>query len=166
MISFEMEDLIGVLQGLKPYFIAIAALLIAAIIITVAVGKKGKKLKSLIRKEAWIAAIAGIAIVVNMICFGPMNTLITLATGSGQVTEETTAEASAVAQQIAEEGFVLLQNEENLLPLADTTNLNLFGWASTNPVYGGAGSGGMNALFPVVSLIDGLKAPDLKSIRI
>ena len=112
----------------------------------------------MIRKEAWIAAIAGIAIVVNMICFGPMNTLITLATGSGQVTEETTAEASAVAQQIAEEGFVLLQNEENLLPLADTTNLNLFGWASTNPVYGGAGSGGMNALFPVVSLIDGLKS--------
>lgn len=40
MISFEMEDLIGVLQGLKPYFIAIAALLIAAIVITVAVGKK------------------------------------------------------------------------------------------------------------------------------
>ena len=30
MISFEMEDLIGVLQGLKPYFIAIAALLIAS----------------------------------------------------------------------------------------------------------------------------------------
>lgn len=49
MISFEMEDLIGVLQGLKPYFIAIGALLLAAIIITVAVGKKEKKLKSLIR---------------------------------------------------------------------------------------------------------------------
>ena len=157
MISFEMEDLIGVLQGLKPYFIAIAALLIAAIVITVAVGKKEKKLRSLIRKESWIAAIAGIAIVVNMICFGPMNTLITLATGSGQVTEQTTAEASEAALQIAEEGFVLLQNEENLLPLTGTTKLNLFGWASTNPVYGGAGSGGMNALFPVVSLIDGLK---------
>ena len=157
MISFEMEDLIGVLQGLKPYFIAIAALLIAAIVITVAVGKKEKKLRSLIRKESWIAAIAGIAIVVNMICFGPMNTLITLATGSGQVTEQTTAEASEAALHIAEEGFVLLQNEENLLHLTGTTKLNLFGWASTNPVYGGAGSGGMNALFPVVSLIDGLK---------
>ena len=65
MISFEMEDLIGVLQGLKPYFIAIGVLLLAAIIITVAVGKKEKKLKSLIRKESWIAAVAGIAIVVN-----------------------------------------------------------------------------------------------------
>ena len=157
MISFEMEDLIGVLQGLKPYFIAIGVLLIAAIVITAAVGKKEKKLKSLIRKETWIAAIAGIAIVVNMICFGPMNTLITLATGSGQVTDETTKEASDVALRIAEEGFVLLQNEENLLPLTGTDKLNLFGWASTNPVYGGAGSGGMNALFPVVSLIDGLK---------
>ena len=157
MISFEMEDLIGVLQGLKPYFIAIGVLLLAAIIITVAVGKKEKKLKSLIRKESWIAAVAGIAIVVNMICFGPMNTLITLATGSGQVTDETTKEASDVALRIAEEGFVLLQNEENLLPLTGTDKLNLFGWASTNPVYGGAGSGGMNALFPVVSLIDGLK---------
>ena len=66
MISFEMEDLIGVLQGLKPYFIAIGVLLLAAIIITVAVGKKEKKLKSLIRKESWIAAVAGIAIVVNI----------------------------------------------------------------------------------------------------
>ena len=103
-----------------------------------------------------IAAVAGIVITVNMICFGPMNTLITLATGSGQVTEATTAEASEVAKNIAEEGFVLLQNEDNLLPMTGTTKLNLFGWASTNPVYGGAGSGGMNALFPVVSLIDGL----------
>jgi hypothetical protein len=60
MISFEMEDLIGVLQGLKPYFIAIGVLLIAAIVITAAVGKKEKKLKSLIRKETWIAVIAGI----------------------------------------------------------------------------------------------------------
>ena len=31
MISFEMEDLIGVLTGLTPYFIAIGAALIAMI---------------------------------------------------------------------------------------------------------------------------------------
>ena len=157
MISFEMEDLIGVLQGLKPYFIVMAVLLILAIFITAAVKGKEKKLKALIRKETWICAVAGIAVVVNMICFGPMNTLITLATGSGQVTDATTEEASGTALQIAEEGFVLLQNEDGMLPMADTDKLNLFGWASTNPVYGGAGSGGMNALFPVVSLIDGLK---------
>ena len=157
MISFEMEDLIGVLQGLKPYLIAIAVFLIAAIVITVAVKGMAKPKKALIRKGSWLAALAAIAITVNMICFGPMSTLITLATGSGQVSEGTTAEASAVAQQIAEEGFVLLQNEENTLPMEGGSKLNLFGWSSTNPVYGGAGSGGINDLFPVVSLIDGLK---------
>ena len=51
MISFEMEDLIGVLQGLKPYFIVMAVLLILAIFITVAVKGREKKLKALIRKS-------------------------------------------------------------------------------------------------------------------
>jgi len=157
MISFEMEDLIGVLQGLKPYLIAIALFLVAAIVATVVAGKQEQPRRGLIRKLSWLAALAGIAVTVNMICFGPMSTLITLATGSGQVTEETTEEASAVAADIAREGFVLLENEDATLPLAEGTKLNLFGWASTNPIYGGAGSGGINDLFPVVSLIDGLK---------
>ena len=43
MISFEMEDLIGVLQGLKPYFIGIAAALAAAVLVTILVGKQEKK---------------------------------------------------------------------------------------------------------------------------
>ena len=60
MISFEMEDLIGVLQGLKSYFIAMAILLILAIFITAAVKGREKKLKALIRKETWICAVAGI----------------------------------------------------------------------------------------------------------
>ena len=58
--------------------------------------------------------------------------------------------------QIAEEGFVLLENE-GVLPLQNTKRLNLFGWASTNPVYGGAGSGGLNDLYHKVSLIEGIE---------
>ena len=157
MISFEMEDLIGVLQGLKPYFTAIAVMLLAAILITVLVKKKPKAQRGFIRKGTWLAALAGIAVTVNMICFGPMSTLISLASGSGQVTEETTKEAEEIALNVAREGFVLLQNDESLLPIADTTNLNLFGWASTNPVYGGSGSGGINDLFRIVSLRQGLE---------
>ena len=157
MISFEMEDLIGVLQGLTPYFIGMGIALLAAILITVLVGRQAKAKRAFIRKEAWLAALLAICVIVNLICFGPMNALISLATGSGQVTQETTDEATAVAQQIAEEGFVLLENENNLLPLKDTKKLNLFGWASTNPIYGGAGSGGINDLFPIVSLEEGLR---------
>ena len=151
-----MEDLIGVLQGLKPYFIGIAAALAAAVLVTILVGKQEKKKRSFLRKEAWLAALLAVVIIINMICFGPMSALISLVSGSGQVTEATTEKAAAVAQQIAEEGFVLLENENNLLPLQETKKLNLFGWASTNPVYGGSGSGGINDLFPIVSLEQGL----------
>ena len=156
MISFEMEDLIGVLTGLTPYFIAICAALVLALIVTIAVGKQKKPLRSLIRKEAWIAALLAIIVTVNMICFGPMSTLISLATGSGSVSEATTKEASDVALKIAEEGFVMLENENSMLPLESGKKLNLFGWASTNPIYGGAGSGGINDLYQIVSLEKGL----------
>ncbi|MRH41624.1 hypothetical protein GH741_02925 [Aquibacillus halophilus] len=54
-------------------------------------------------------------------------------------------ESTEVAEQIADEGIVLLQNEENALPLAKGTKVNVFGWSFTAPIYGGAGSGGTDA---------------------
>lgn len=50
-----------------------------------------------------------------------------------------------IASQIADEGIVLLQNNEDLLPLTESTPLNVFGWSFTEPVYGGTGSGKVNA---------------------
>ena len=160
MIGFEMEDLIGVLQGLIPYFIAIGVALVLAIAVTVAVGRLPKEKKRFVRGEAWMAALLAVAVVINLICLGPMSALLSLVGGGGTrtvVTDELAGEASATALKIAEEGFVLLENED-ILPLAAGKKLNLFGWASTNPVYGGAGSGGINTLYPTVSLIDGLKS--------
>ena len=159
MISFEMEDLIGVLQGLVPYFIAIAVALVAAIAVTVAVKKLPKARKKFIRGESWLAALLAILIVANLICLGPMSALLSLVGGGATpttISEDLAKEAEAVATQIAEEGFVLLEHE-GVLPLQDTKRLNLFGWASTNPVYGGAGSGGLNDLYHKVSLIEGIE---------
>ena len=159
MISFEMEDLIGVLQGLVPYFIAITAALVAAIAVTVAVKKLPKARKQFSRGESWLAALLVIVIVANLICLGPMSALLSLVGGGTTpttISESLTREAEAVATQIAEEGFVLLENE-GVLPLQNTRRLNLFGWASTNPVYGGAGSGGLNDLYHKVSLIEGIE---------
>ena len=159
MISFEMEDLIGVLQGLTPYFVAIAIALIAAVAITVAVKKLPQAKKKFIRGETWMAALLATVIIINLICTGPMSALLNLVGSTPTptvVSEALAAEASANALQIAEEGFVLLENED-ILPLTDTKKLNLFGWASTNPVYGGSGSGGINDLYEKVSLIDGIK---------
>ena len=57
-----------------------------------------------------------------------MSTLISLATGNGTVSEKTAEEAKEVAQQVAEEGFVLLKNDDSFLPLQNISKLNLFGW--------------------------------------
>ncbi|MGD6942771.1 glycoside hydrolase family 3 N-terminal domain-containing protein [Cytobacillus gottheilii] len=53
--------------------------------------------------------------------------------------------STEVAEKIADEGIVLLQNEDNALPLAEGSKVNVFGWSFTNPIYGGAGSGGTDA---------------------
>lgn len=49
--------------------------------------------------------------------------------------------SQAVSQQIADEGLVLLKNEEGILPL-DGGKVNVFGFTSFNLRYGGGGSGG------------------------
>ena len=52
-------------------------------------------------------------------------------------------EGDVAVQKVAEEGFVLLKNEGNTLPLADVTNVNLFGWCSSDAgtLMCGGGSG-------------------------
>ncbi len=156
MIQIEMADVIGVLQTCKNYILALAIIVLAAVAVMIAVRKKEKPVRRMIRIESLLAMLLGIVVVVNGIVFGPMYTLVSLSMGSGTVSEETTASASEIAKEIAEEGFVLLQNNDHYLPLKETTKLNVFGWAATNPVYGGTGSGGINALYEKVSLIDGL----------
>ncbi len=110
----------------------------------------------MIRKYSGLSMVLVLVIIVNMICLGPMSAMINLATGSGQVSEETTNEAIEVAYQIAEEGMILLEND-GLLPISDPSNINLFGWSSVNPTYGGTGSGGLNELYEKISLIDSLE---------
>ncbi|MBM7541086.1 glycoside hydrolase family 3 N-terminal domain-containing protein [Amphibacillus cookii] len=57
--------------------------------------------------------------------------------------------STEVVELIADEGIILLQNNEDFLPV-DATNdndvkVNVFGWSFTNPIYGGTGSGESDA---------------------
>ena len=156
MISVEMEDVLAVLQLCKPYIIGIIAALVIGIVIMIACRRMSRGKKFLIRGEAVIAMVLAVVVCVNMICFGPMATLIGLATGNGTLSDETNEEAAKVAEEIMEDGIVLLKNE-SLLPLNETKKLNIFGWESINPAYGGAGSGGINDLYDIVSLNQGLE---------
>lgn len=156
MISVEMEDVLAVLQLCKPYIIGIIAALVIGIVIMIACRRMSRGKRFLIRGDAAIAMVLAVVVCVNMICFGPMSTLIGLATGNGTLSDETNEEAAEVAEEIMEDGIVLLKNE-SLLPLNETKKLNIFGWESINPAYGGAGSGGINDLYDIVSLNQGLE---------
>ena len=155
MLSINMSDVMNVINSIRTYLIAIGAIIIVAILIQLLVSKMKKPGRRLIRGSAFIAAVAGICICVNLICIGPMSTMLDLISGSGTITEETSKEASALAVEIAEEGTMLLQND-GVLPLAAGTKLNVFGWASTNPMLGGGGSGALNTAYESVSLLQSL----------
>ena len=157
MLKIEWDDVIGVLQSCTTQIAVILGVLILMAIAFVACRKMKKSKKFMIRSQAIVAAVLAILITANSVCFGPLSTLISLATGNGTVSDETAEEAKEVAQRVAEEGFVLLKNDNNTLPLTNTTKLNLFGWAASNPVYGGSGSGGINQLYEIVSLRKGIE---------
>ena len=70
--------------------------------------------------------------------------------------EEAKEASLAMAQTLEEEGIVLLENREAALPLAQGTPVNLFGYASVDPIYGGTGSGASDTSSNI-DLIQGLE---------
>ena len=129
-------------HDLGGYIYALVLTLVLAIAVMAAAHwfvKKGQR--HLVRWGAGLAWVLAAAIIANVICFGPMyNNIAPILNGGASVSEEAAAASEAVIQRVGEEGIVLAQND-GLLPLSDVTKLNVFGWASTNPIYGGTGSG-------------------------
>ena len=157
MLSINISDVIAVLDTMKTQLIVLGVCLALAIIATIVsfVVKKGKPVKSFIRKQAWIAMLAVVIIIANSIVFGPMYSMISMAMGDGKISDETSEEAKELCTEIAEEGIVLLEND-GTLPLSSGAKVNVFGWSSTNPVYGGTGSGSLSDAYETVSFLDGL----------
>lgn len=157
MLDINYSDVLSILELIRPYLIAIGIAIVLGIVVTIAVMKVKEPKKYLIRSQARVAVIIAIVVIVNLICTGPMSTLLSLVSGSGSITAETQASAEELGMEIADEGIVLLKNEDNLLPMTDNKNLNVFGWASTNPVYGGTGSGALSDSYEIVNLTSGLE---------
>ena len=157
MLSINISDVMNVITSIKPYLIAIGIIIAVAVIIMIAVMKMKKPMKKLIRGTALVAMLTGIVICVNMICAGPMSTMLDLVSGSGTIAKETSDASTKLAQQIAEEGIVLIENEGNTLPIASGSKLNVFGWASINPILGGAGSGALNNAYATIDILQSLK---------
>ena len=103
-----------------------------------------------------IAVLLTIGLVVNIACgifYSAITPFMTanfnpLLTGQKQVTtgqsltvEQAAEQSRAMAQELVQEGAVLLKDQNNALPLAEGTAVNLFGYGSVDPIYGGSGSG-------------------------
>ena len=157
MLAINIEDVVSAIKTCAPYLIALGILLVLGVVAMIVCCKLAASTKYLVRTQAAIAMVLSVVIIANLIAFGPMNTLISLATGAGTISDESTAEAGALGVAIADEGIVLLKNESAALPLTPNTKLNIFGWSITNPVYGGTGSGGLSDTYPTVSMIEGLQ---------
>lgn len=155
MLSINMDDVINVINSIKGYLIGFGIVAVLLIVAMIACRKMKKSKKYLIRFNAVLGIVLALGVTVNLILVGPMYSMVTLATGGGKVSEENGALATELCEDIADEGIVLLDNA-GTLPLAKNSKLNVFGWASTNPCYGGTGSGALSDAYPTVSLLEGL----------
>ena len=109
------------------------------------------KTKSIV-SLASICLIAGSFVAGNVVAaaYAPMITTALCGTGVNFDSEEfqqATAMSDALCQEIAEEGIVLMKNQNNTLPLkyeqGQEKNINVFGWASSDNGFllSGIGSG-------------------------
>ena len=105
---------------------------------------------------AVICVLLALALIVNVACgifysaitpfmTANLNPLLTgqkqVTTGQSLTVEQAAEQSRAMAQELVQEGTVLLKNQNNALPLAEGTAVNLFGYGSVDPIYGGSGSG-------------------------
>jgi len=156
MLSINMDDVIKVLNSIKSQLIGFGVVAVLLIAVMIACRKQSKSKKYLIRWQAGLGMVLALAITVNLILTGPMYSMVTLATGGGKGSEENVASATQLCENIADEGIVLLDND-GTLPMAKNSKLNVFGWASTNPCYGGTGSGALSDAYPPLPPLGGLE---------
>ena len=112
-------------HGQKGKLIAIAALLIAALALNIACSILNPMITSFMGAN--------------------LNPLITGKKAAENTdilsVADATEQSLRMAEMLESEGIVLLRNENNALPLSNGTKVNLFGYASIDPIYGGTGSG-------------------------
>ena len=150
-------DFASYLTTCMPYINGILIALGVFLVLLIAAHWLKKGTRAFTRLTALVAFLLVACLLINMVILGPMRTNVsTFLNGSGVSLEESTiADSKDVISRVGEEGLVLVKNT-GILPLP-TGNVNVFGWGSTNPIFGGTGSGssdGSSAVGILASLND------------
>lgn len=167
MLEINMDDVIAVIQSITPQLIAVAVALMLGIIVTIVINKKtvtNQGMRKLVRSTSWVVVATAAIVSISMALTGPLNNMLTMATATKhELTQETIDKTNKLAVDIEREGITLLQNNDGMLPMNDAGNINVFGWASTNPIYGGTGSGALSDAYDTTTLLDGLHDAGFKT---
>ena len=152
-------DVANYVHAVEPQInvIAIAlGILVLILILAHWLAKKGSRY--VIRWTAVVAWLLVVVISANSMIKGPLYSILTNVTSApkAEFSEDIVANSREVIGDVGEEGIVLVKNN-GLLPLKDTTNLNVFGWASCFPVYSGTGSASAGDAGPAISTMASLR---------
>ena len=163
MDLISMEDVRSFLLSCRYHILALCALLILTVAALILMRKiKNRPVRKLAMAQSLAAFLVGIVIIFNLLMTGPLQTLASLAaTQKLSLSEDSLAQGYDLNERIAEEGIVLLKND-GLLPMQAET-LNVFGWASAFPLYGGTGSGSMSDQYDTISLLQGLESAGIST---
>lgn len=156
-VKVQMVDLIAAIKQCRlQLVIGGSILVIGAICLVIGRIQKGAK-RQIFTVQGGVAVVLALVITISWICLGPQYSVVNnVLSGNNKIADDHKQNSLETAEKIAEEGITLLKNENDALPLEKGTKLNVFGWSSAYPVYGGNGSGSSNTE-NAVSLIEGLE---------
>lgn len=159
-MGVSYADILTYLNAAANYLVILLVGLVAVIVVMFAAAKLKKGWRWFARVQTVVAYLVLVAVVAHGVCYGPLKTVIStyMNASTVELADDVVAQSVETIQTIGEEGIVLLKNDDDALPLSsDTTNVNVFGWAVTQPYVGGTGSSDSGAAASVdilQSLVD------------
>lgn len=134
-VGVAWEDVISVIQMIQTHLIVIGVALAVMIVVMFAAKRWKKPLRGLIRWQSLFAFVVVLALTLNLALTDTLyNTLNVVLTDKGQLSPEHVEKSRQIVEDVTNEGVILTKNTEGYLPIAPQ-KINVFGWASTNPIY-------------------------------
>lgn len=155
-VEVAWEDVISVIQLVTSHIAVIGIAAVCMIAAMILARKCKKPTRGFVRWQSLIAFVVITVLTVNAMLSGALyNTLNVVLADKGELSQENAQNSRRIIEEIANEGIVMTKNEDAFLPIAPE-KINVFGWASTNPIYGGTGSGTVDAS-TAVGILEGLE---------
>ena len=155
-VEVAYEDIISALQLVRTHLIVIGVALVCMIAVMILARKLAKPVRGFVRVQSLLAFLVAVVLVVNVMLTGALsNTLSIVLSDMGSLSQESVDNSRQVIEEVTGEGIVMTKNDDSFLPVAPE-RINVFGWASMNPIYGGTGSGTVDAA-TAVGILEGLE---------